>query len=98
MDRASETKDLGLRERLPIRWPSRILGPKPGLEEVNLIGWGMFVAFLVVPVCVILWLHLTSASGSLRSLHSDFVYFYGIGRIVTEYSLMRVYDPGLQQK
>jgi hypothetical protein len=85
--------------RLPaLRWPTRLLGPRPGLKEINLVCWGSFVVFLVIPVGVILCIHARMGSDLIRGLHSDFTYFYGIGRIVNEYSTARVYDYHLQQK
>jgi hypothetical protein len=83
---------------LSLRWPTRLLGPPPGLKEISLICWGSFVVFLVIPVGVILVIHARMGSDLIRGLHSDFTYFYGIGRIVNEYSTARVYDYQLQQK
>jgi hypothetical protein len=83
---------------LSLRWPTRLLGPPPGLKEINLICWGSFVVFLLIPVCVILVIHARTGSDLIRGLHSDFTYFYGIGRIVNEYSVARVYDYQLQQR
>ena len=85
--------------RLPsLRWPTRLLGPRPGLKEINLVCWGSFVVFLVIPVAVILCIQARMGSDLIRGLHSDLTYFYGIGRIVNEYSAARVYDYPLQQK
>ena len=81
-----------------IHWPDRILGPRPGLKEVNLACWALFVAFLIVPVSIVFWLHSQTGSGSIRNLHFDFVYFYGIGQIAHQYPAVRVYDFVLQQK
>jgi len=83
---------------LSLRWPTRLLGPPPGLKEINLICWGSFVVFLVIPVAVILCIQARMGSDLIRGLHSDFTYFYGIGRIVNEYSAARVYDYHLQQR
>ena len=80
----------------PLQWASRIFGPPPGLKEINLVCWGLFVAFLAIPLCVLLWLQLRTGSASLLKLHPDFIYFYGIGRLVNQYSIDRLYDFGLQ--
>jgi hypothetical protein len=84
------------RSRLP--WAVRIFGPVPGLKEINLVCWGLFVAFLVIPLGVLLWLQLIAGSGALLKLHPDFIYFYGIGRIANEYPIARLYDYALQLK
>ena len=79
-------------ERGSVRWPDRILGPRPGLKEVTLVCWCLFVACLVVPLSVLLLLHWKA--GSL----GDFVYFYGIGHLANEHSAARLYDYGSQLK
>jgi hypothetical protein len=75
-----------------VRWPDRILGPRPGLKEITLVCWSLFVACLVVPLSVLLFLHWKA--GSL----GDFVYFYGIGHLANEHSAGRLYDYSLQLK
>lgn len=75
-----------------IRWPDRLLGPRPGLKEMTLVCWSLFVSCLVVPLAVILWLHWKA--GSL----GDFVYFYGIGHLANEHSAAKLYDYSLQLK
>jgi hypothetical protein len=74
------------------------LGPRPGLKEVNLVCWALFVAFLIVPMCVVQWVHVKHGQGSIRLLHSDFVYFYGIGEIAREFPASSIYDYKLQQQ
>ncbi len=98
MDDGNSIALLGGSLKASIHWPDRILGPRPGLKEVNLACWGMFVAFLIVPVSIVFWLHSQTGSGSIRKLHADFVYFYGVGQIAHQYSAVRVYDFELQQK
>jgi arabinofuranan 3-O-arabinosyltransferase len=98
MDDENSIALLGGSLKTSIHWPDRILGPRPGLKEVNLACWGMFVAFLIVPVSIVFWLHSQTGSGSIRKLHADFVYFYGVGQIAHQYSAVRVYDFELQQK
>jgi Glycosyltransferase family 87 len=75
-----------------LRWPDRMLGPRPGLKEVTLVCWCLFVSCLVVPVSVALWFHWRA--GSL----GDFVYFYGIGHLANEHSPVKLYDYALQLK
>ncbi len=75
-----------------IRWPDRVLGPRPGLKEVTLVCWCLFASCLVVPLSVALWFHWKA--GSL----GDFVYFYGIGHLANEHSAAKLYDYGLQLK
>ena len=75
-----------------VGWPDRILGPRPGLKEITLICWCLFVACLVVPLSVAFVLHLKA--GSL----GDFVYFYGIGHLANQHSASKLYDYGLQLK
>lgn len=81
-----------------IFWPKRIFGPQPSLREVNFICWAMFLAFLVVPICVVHWMQVKQGNGSYVQLNSDFVYFYGDGLIARDYPAARIYDYGLQQQ
>lgn len=81
-----------------IFWPQRILGPQPGLKEVNFICWAMFLAFLVVPICVVHWMQTKQGNGSYTQLNSDFVLYYGDGTLVLRYSPTKVYDPALQRQ
>ena len=75
-----------------IGWPDKILGPRPGLKEITLVCWCLFVACLVVPLSVLLLLHWKA--GSL----GDFVYFYGIGQLANEHSAAKLYDYASQLK
>jgi len=86
-------------QRKPLfQWPTKILGPAPGLKEVNLAAWGLFVGFLIAPLIFTLWLN-HKAGSVLKSFQPvDFTYLYGIGRIVQEFSFARLYDYGLQLK
>lgn len=86
------------RKRISFFWPERILGPCPSLKELNLICWGLFVAFLLAPLGVIHWTQVKHGGGSIRQLHSDFVYFYGDGEIAREYPAVKIYDYPLQKK
>jgi hypothetical protein len=79
-------------------WPVRILGPAPGLKEMNLACWGLFAALLVTRFCYPLWIQYKTGVGSFHIRPADFIYFYGIGRIANEYSITKLYDYGLQLK
>ena len=79
-------------------WPARILGPAPGLKELNLACWGLFVGFVVFPVFVPIVHDFKTGSVFIHLLPVDFTYFYGIGQIVNEYSFDRLYDYSLQLK
>jgi hypothetical protein len=96
MHRQNQTGRLPTGRGFTISWPRKILGPCPGLKELNLLCWSLFVILLILPLSVFLYLNLRTASGSLRSLHSDFVYFYGIGQIANAHPAIRIYDPALQ--
>jgi len=81
-----------------LHWPARLLGPAPGLKELNLACWGLFIGFVLAPFFgPMLFGHRT---GTILShiLPVDFVYFYGIGKIAHEYPLSRLYDYSLQLK
>ncbi len=81
-----------------LQWPARFLGPAPGLKELNLACWGLFVGFLIAPLIFTLWLN-HKAGSFLKSFQPvDFTYLYGIGRIVDEFSFARLYDYTLQLK
>ena len=81
-----------------LHWPVRLLGPRPGLRELNMMCWGLlagvFLARFLIPVLI----QLRSGAGSNAFLPADFIYFYGIGHIVNHYPLARVYDYPLQLK
>ncbi len=82
----------------PFAWPSRILGPTPGLKEMNLACWGVFASLLATRFCYPLWIQFRTGVGSFHIRPADFIYFYGIGRIANEYPLARLYDYNLQLK
>ena len=75
-----------------IRWPEQLLGPQPGLKQLNVLCWTAFISFVVVPVSVILWNHLRAGDGF------DFVYFYGLGRLATERPIVNLYNVASQLK
>jgi hypothetical protein len=98
MDGDNRTVDLEYGKKAFLRWPGRLLGPAPGLKEMNLACWGLFAALLVTRFCYPLWIQFKTGVGSFHLLPADFIYFYGIGRIANEYPLTRLYDYGLQLK
>jgi hypothetical protein len=75
----------------------RLLGPAPGLREWVVICWSLFVAFGIVPLLVIVSIQLRAGAFSIRGLHADFAYFYGVGQMVRDYPADRLYDIKLQQ-
>ena len=81
------------------QWPERILGPAPGLKEVNVLCWGLFCFFVVG-----LSFSLMTTAKTIRTQpgqgvpKSDFVNFYAMGRILNEYPVDRLYDPELQTR
>lgn len=95
--RAGTTQPESTRPRA-IRWPVRLLGPPPGLKEINVACWGALAAFLILKVGVPLWQQFETGVHSLHILPADFIYFYGIGTIAGHYPLARLYDYNLQLK
>jgi hypothetical protein len=98
MGDVSEIQNRESRRKLVLRWPKKILGPAPGLIELNLICWGLFLGFEILPFFVPIWLDSRKGTGFAHLLPVSFTYFYGIGRIVNEYSFGRLYDYSLQLK
>jgi len=98
MDGAESIEAPGQPNKWSIQWPRRFLGPPPGLIELNLGGWGLFLGFVVVPVLGRIWLDSRAGSIYTHLLPFDFIYFYGIGHITNEYPLARLYDYALQLK
>jgi len=84
--------------RALIQWPRRLLGPAPGLKELNLACWGLFIGFVLVPFFGPMIIGHRTGSVLSHILPVDFVYFYGIGKIAHEYPLTRLYDYPLQLK
>jgi hypothetical protein len=90
--------DLGHGTEISRLWPERILGPRPGLREVNLVCWAMLIAFLLAPICVVRGTQMLHGGISIRQLDSDFIYLYGDGQIAARYPAARIYDYQLQQQ
>jgi hypothetical protein len=80
-----------------IRWPTRLLGPRPGLKEIHLACWGMLIGFVIFPVCFGFWVHHRIAPGKLPPIASGFTYFYGVGKIVDQYPPQKLYDAHFQE-
>jgi hypothetical protein len=98
MNRANPTEDVSTRRRYFLRWPRSIIGPPPGLLEINLVCWGLFIGFEAVPFLISFWACFRAGGRLDYLLPCDFVYFYGIGRVATEYPLSRLYDYALVLK
>ena len=75
-----------------------MLGPRPGLKEMNLVCWGLFLGFFVFPIAVILWIRIRMGMRFSDLLPIDFIYFYGVGRIMNEYPAVKLYDYAIQVK
>ena len=98
MNSASQAAQLERSQTGSIFWPRRILGPRPGLKEVNLICWALFVTFLLVPLCVVHWIQVKHGEGTIRHYQPDFVVFYGFGEMAREYPATRIYDYDLEKQ
>jgi hypothetical protein len=81
-----------------LRWPEKILGPAPGLKELNLACWSLFVGLLITRFGVPLAIQFKRGAGPIHILPADFIYFYGVGRIANQYPLTKLYDYSLQLK
>jgi hypothetical protein len=98
MNSASHAVQLERSQKGSIFWPRRILGPQPGLKEINLVCWALFVAFLVVPICVVQWIQVKRGEGSITRYQPDFIVFYGFGEIARDYPPTRIYDYALEKQ
>jgi len=79
-----------------LRWPTRLLGPRPGLREMNMVCWGLLAGVFIARFAIPFLIELHSGKGLDSLLPADFIYFYGIGHIANNYPLARVYDYNLQ--
>ena len=79
-----------------LRWPSEVLGPMPGLNELHLACWTLAIVFFILRFCIPVWIQFKTGKGSIPLVPNDFIYFYGIGHIVNHYPAARLYDYGLQ--
>jgi Glycosyltransferase family 87 len=73
-------------------WPN-VLGPRPGLKEINVVCWALFCLCVVAPTVMVFCMRLQAGTLSV-----DFVYFYGIGQIAKTHPAIDVYDYQLQQE
>ncbi len=94
-NRAAEVPGVGKRF---LHWPAGILGPMPGLKELNLACWTLAVVLFVLRICIPVWVQYRAGRGSIPLFPNDFVYFYGIGHIAKDYPAARLYDYSLQLK
>ncbi len=85
-------------DRNLLRWPQSILGPRPGLKELNVFCWGLFVIGLIFPLSVVLFVRWKMGARFSSLLPVDFIYFYGIGQILNQHPAVQLYDYGLQLK
>ena len=81
-----------------IRWPQSILGPPPGLKELNVFCWGLFVIGFIAPLAIVLLVRWKTGGRFSDLLPVDFIYFYGIGRLLNEHPAIHLYDYSLQLK
>ena len=79
-----------------LRWPQSLLGPRPGLKELNVVCWALFVIGLIFPLSIVLWVRWMSGATFSSLLPVDFIYFYGIGDILNHHPAVQLYDYGLQ--
>ena len=83
------------KKRLTI-WPEQILGPRPGLKELNLMCWCLFALFLLVPLGASRWARYKAHADFADVLPIDFIYFYGSGHLVNEQPPSHFYDLAQQ--
>ncbi len=84
--------------RWRLHWPAGILGPAPGLKEVNLACWALLAAYVLLRIGIPLWNQFKTGVPSLHILPADFIYYYGDGRLANQYPLVQFYDYGLQTR
>jgi len=97
MGRENGTADAGRPGKMTL-WPTHILGPMPGLKEINLACWCTVVAIFITQFCVPFWIQLKAGIITIPLFPNDFVYFYGIGHIAKDYPTLSLYDYTLQTK
>ncbi len=76
----------------------RMLGPAPGLKEINFLCWGLLLGLLVLPTSLLLFLNISSGRLTRQIPEVDFIYFYGMGRMFNEYPASQLYDYPLQKR
>lgn len=80
------------------RMARRVFGPAPGLKEINLVCWGLFLGFLVLPTSLILFNKVQRGQFVKQVPEVDFIYFYSMGRMFNDYPASQLYDYELQKK
>lgn len=86
----------GTSNRYLVPWPEKVLGPRPGLKEINLLCWGLFCLCVVAPACFFLVVQIKTDKEFFRQSGVDFVYFYGSGEIANSHGAAEVYNYPLQ--
>jgi hypothetical protein len=81
-------------EKTGLRWPARLLGPVPGLKEINLVCWGFFLLCLLPVVVTVVYAQFTTAG----VLDADFIIHYGAGKLLNQYPASQLYNYDLQRK
>ena len=94
MKSTTSSEDGNRLEKTGLRWPERLLGPVPGLKEINLVCWGFFLLCLLPVVVAVVYAQFTTAG----VLHADFVNHYGVGKLFNEYPASQLYNFDLQRK
>ena len=94
MKGTTPSEDENRLEKTGLRWPERLLGPVPGLKEINLVCWGLFLLCLLPVVVAVVYAQFTTAG----VLHVDFVYPYGAGKLLTQNPVLQLYNYDLQLK
>ncbi|HEY2467112.1 MAG TPA: glycosyltransferase family 87 protein [Terracidiphilus sp.] len=77
-------------------WPENILGPRPGLKEINVLCWAMFCLCVVAPACIALTIQYKQGDLYFNKTPVDFIYFYGTGQIANTHPPMDIYNYDLQ--
>jgi hypothetical protein len=98
MDSGNRPAEAGRGSKSFSVWFGKILGPMPGLKEINLACWVLAGAIFLTRFCIPVWIQFKAGIISIPLQPNDFVYFYGIGHIVKDYPAASLYDYGLQQK
>ena len=87
-----------MQRRLPGLWPQSLLGPPPGLKEINLLCWALFCLCIMAPACFFLVLQIKSGKYFYQDASVDFVYLYGVGQIAYTHPASEVYNYDEQLK
>jgi hypothetical protein len=72
--------------------------PQPAftLKEISLICWALFAALLAAPLAIVVKDKIQT--GRLLQEERDFVFFYGMGRMLNHYPPSQLYDFELQKQ